>query len=118
MNSLKIIIAPIVFLSIVTCFAQIKNIGDLGRIGAKIMGVYLLTTVIALVIGIGLFLVFEPGNRAFALSGNVAAAGTIQLPQFFYSHHMHSASIHHPVTICAKARQIRCGIDRHLFIQR
>lgn len=75
MNSLKIIIAPIVFLSIVTCFAQIKNIGDLGRIVAKIMGVYLLTTVIAIVIGIGLFLVFEPGNWAFALSGNVAATG-------------------------------------------
>ena len=72
MNSLKIIIGPIVFLSIVTCFTQIKNIGELGRIGVKTMGMYLMTTVIAIILGIGLFLVFEPGTWAFALSGEVA----------------------------------------------
>ena len=71
MNSLKIIIAPIVFLSIVTCFSQFKSIGELGRLGAKVMGMYCLTTVIAICLGIGLFFLFQPGERGFALSGNI-----------------------------------------------
>ena len=71
MNSLKIIIAPIVFLSIVTCFSQFKSIGELGRLGAKVMGMYCLTTVIAIGLGIALFFLFQPGERGFALSEDI-----------------------------------------------
>ena len=74
MNSLKIIIAPIVFLSIVTCFSQFKNIGELGRIGIKVIGMFLMTTIVATILGIGLFSLFKPGNWGFALSGEIAVA--------------------------------------------
>ncbi len=72
MNSLKIIIGPIVFLSIVTCFSQFKSIGELGRIGVKVMGMYLLTTIFAIILGIGFFTIFQPGSWGFALTGELA----------------------------------------------
>ena len=61
--------------SIVTCFSQYKNIGELGRIGIKTMGMYLMTTMIAIILGISLFSIFKPGSWAFALSGDVAVSG-------------------------------------------
>ena len=72
MNSLKIIIGPIVFLSIVTCFSQFKSIEELGRIGIKVMGMYLLTTIFAIILGIGSFAIFQPGSWGFVLRGELA----------------------------------------------
>ncbi len=69
MNSLKIIIAPVVFFSIVTCFSQFQSVAELGRLGAKVMGMYLLTTVVAVLLGIGVYSAFQPGQWGFALSG-------------------------------------------------
>lgn len=74
MNSLKIIIAPVVFFSIVTCISQFNSILELGRLGAKVMGMYLLTTVIAVLLGIGMALLIQPGAWGFALSGSVKTA--------------------------------------------
>ena len=53
MNALKIVIAPVIFFSIVTCISQFHSLSELGRLGAKVMGMYLLTTVIAVSLGIG-----------------------------------------------------------------
>ena len=72
MNSLKIIIGPIVFFSIVTCFSQFKSIEELGRIGIKVMGMYLLTTIFAIILGIGSFAIFQPGSWGFVLRGKLA----------------------------------------------
>ena len=74
MNSLKIIIAPVVFFSIVTCISQFNSIMELGRLGAKVMGVYLLTTVIAVLLGIGMAQLIQPGAWGFALSGDIETA--------------------------------------------
>ena len=71
MNALKIIIAPVVFFSIVTCLSQFQNISELGRIGAKVMGMYLLTTAIAVLLSLGLSLLIRPGAWGFALTGEV-----------------------------------------------
>ena len=62
-----------VFLSIVTCFSQFKSIGELGRIGVKVMGMYLLTTIFAVILGIGFFTIFQPGSWGFALTGELAS---------------------------------------------
>ena len=67
MNALKIIIAPVVFFSIVSCIAQFKDISELGRIGIKVMGMYLITTVIAVFLSMGLTLLLRPGEFGFAL---------------------------------------------------
>ncbi len=69
MNALKIIIVPVVFFSIVTCFSQFQSLADFGKLGIKIVGMYLLTTVIAVGIGIGISSLIRPGTWGFALNG-------------------------------------------------
>ena len=73
MNALKIIIAPVIFFSIVVCISQFKNVAELGRVGAKVMGLYLLTTLIAVVLSMGLSLLIKPGVEGFALSQTIEA---------------------------------------------
>lgn len=68
MNALRIIIAPVVFFSIVTCFSQFKNISEFGKIGAKVMLSYMTTTIIAITMSMGLFYLLKPGEFGFALS--------------------------------------------------
>ena len=77
MNALKIIIAPVVFFSIVTCFSQFNNLSELGKVGAKVIGMYLLTTVIAVALSIGVFNAVQPGEFGFALSGAATPATTV-----------------------------------------
>ena len=72
MNALKSIIAPVVFLSIVTCFSQYDDISQFGKLGAKVLGMYILTTIIAVLLALGLSSVFQPGKPGFALTGDVS----------------------------------------------
>ena len=71
MNALKIIIAPVVFFSIATCVSTFKNLAELGRIGAKVMGMYLITTILAVLLSVGVFSVLSPGESGMALTGSV-----------------------------------------------
>ena len=66
MNALKIVVAPVVFLSIVSCVSQFKNLSELGRIGIKVMGMYLLTTIMAILIAVGFTKLIDPGTKGFA----------------------------------------------------
>ena len=68
MNALKMVIAPVVFFSIVTCFSQYGSIAEFGKLGARIMGFYLFTTVCAILVGMGAFHFIQPGEFGFALS--------------------------------------------------
>ena len=71
MSALKIIIAPVVFFSIATCISTFKNLAELGRIGAKVMGMYIVTTIIAVLLGVGVFNVISPGEAGMALTGSL-----------------------------------------------
>ena len=71
MNALKMVIAPVVFFSIVTCFSQFKDISELGKIGAKIMATYSFTTVMAVITSTAVFFAFKPGKFGAALAGNM-----------------------------------------------
>lgn len=73
MNALKMIIAPVVFLSILTSFSQYGSLSEFGKLGAKVMAMYFSTSVIAVLLGIGLSQVIRPGAPGFALGGDVAA---------------------------------------------
>lgn len=66
MNALKMIVAPVVFFSIISCIVGFSDLSSLGRIGGKIMGLYLLTTVIAVGVGIGAFYLLKPGRASLA----------------------------------------------------
>ena len=66
MNALKIVIAPVVFFSIATSISGFGNMSDLGRVGVKTMGFYLMTSLIALGIGVGGYMLFQTGDPELA----------------------------------------------------
>ena len=68
MNALKIVIAPVVFFSIVTCISGFGDLSELGRIGVRVMGMYLLTTVIAVVMSFFVTMLLSPGRFGAALA--------------------------------------------------
>lgn len=64
-NLLKLIAVPLVLASLITGIASLSDISKLSRIGTKTIGTYLATTVIAVVMGLVLVNLFEPG-KAFS----------------------------------------------------
>lgn len=78
MNALNMVVAPVVFFSIVTCFSQYNGISEFGKIGAKVMMYYLLTTFMAVIVSMSFSILIQPGQLGFALSsaniGQIAIA--------------------------------------------
>lgn len=64
-NLLKLIAVPLVLASLITGIASLSDISRLSRIGTKTIGTYLGTTVLAVVMGLVLVNLFEPG-KAFS----------------------------------------------------
>jgi Na+/H+-dicarboxylate symporter len=61
-NGLKMIAVPLVLASLIVGVSNLGDISKLSRIGGKTIGIYLLTTVIAVSIGLILVNVFQPGK--------------------------------------------------------
>ena len=59
---IKMIIVPLIFFAIVSGISNTKNPKALGRVGIKSAVAYLLTTVFAIIIGLGVGTLFEPGS--------------------------------------------------------
>ena len=59
---LKMITIPLIFTSILTGITSINNFKQLGRIGLKTISYYLLTSLFAIIIGLGLTNALKPGN--------------------------------------------------------
>ena len=60
-NLIKMIIVPVVLSSLVCGVASLGDTKKLGRIGIKVILLYLVTTAIALIIGLGLASILQPG---------------------------------------------------------
>jgi Na+/H+-dicarboxylate symporter len=60
--SLRLMVVPLVLVSLICGAASLGNTGNMGRVGGKAVGLYLLTTAIAITIAIGLALLVEPGR--------------------------------------------------------
>lgn len=71
---LKMLIVPLVFSSLVVGVSSIGEPKTLGRIGVKTILIYLLTTAVAIVIGLGMGHFFQPGS-GMSIEGVEAAAG-------------------------------------------
>nr|WP_321502632.1 dicarboxylate/amino acid:cation symporter [uncultured Dethiosulfovibrio sp.] len=71
---LKMLIVPLVFSSLVVGVSSIGEPKTLGRIGVKTILIYLMTTAIAIVIGLGMGHFFQPGS-GMSIEGVEAAAG-------------------------------------------
>lgn len=59
---LKFIAVPLVLFSIMSGIAGLKDVSKLGRLGAKTLGLYLITTVTAVGIGLLLVNIIKPGS--------------------------------------------------------
>ncbi|MFD1186804.1 dicarboxylate/amino acid:cation symporter [Pontibacter rugosus] len=64
-NLLKLIAVPLVLVSLITGVSSLSDVSRLSRIGSKTIGIYLGTTVVAVVLGLLLVNIFEPG-KAFS----------------------------------------------------
>jgi len=61
-NSLKMLVVPLVFCSIVVGITSLGNIALMGRIGIKSVFIYLFTTAIAISLALILAIIIEPGK--------------------------------------------------------
>ncbi|MBX2946682.1 MAG: dicarboxylate/amino acid:cation symporter [Cyclobacteriaceae bacterium] len=61
-NLLKLIAIPLILVSLISGISNLKDISKLSRIGGKTMGLYLITTVIAITIGLITVNTIKPGN--------------------------------------------------------
>ncbi len=66
MSALKMIIAPLIFASIVAGVTSLPNMRELGAIGWKTLAYYVATTAIAVTIGLVCVLTIRPGLQASA----------------------------------------------------
>mgnify|MGYP002621331667 CR=1 FL=1 len=61
-NALKLIAVPLILASLIKGIADLKEISKLSKLGFKTLGVYLLTTVFAVSVGLAVVNVVKPGN--------------------------------------------------------
>jgi proton glutamate symport protein len=79
---IKMIIAPLVFSTLVVGIAGTGDLKAMGRIGAKAIIYFEVATTVALFLGLGLVNVFKPGvGLTVPLTANAAATGISQNPQ-------------------------------------
>ncbi|WP_053360690.1 dicarboxylate/amino acid:cation symporter [Bacillus sp. FJAT-27251] len=70
LNLINMLVVPIVFFSIVVGTAGLGDPKKLGRIGLKTVSFFLITTAIAIIIGLSLALIFKPGEvGSFNITG-------------------------------------------------
>ena len=73
LNALNMMIAPVIFFSVISGVTSITNAAEVGRIGGKLMGIYVVTTLFASALSVGI------GYMLF--SGEVAQIGTVENSQ-------------------------------------
>ena len=61
-NALKLIAVPLVLVSLIVGISSMNNIKTLGKMGGKSITLYIITTVIAISVGLGLVNVIKPGK--------------------------------------------------------
>ena len=72
---IKMIIAPLVFSTLVVGIAKMGDAKEVGRIGVKALGWFVIASILSLSLGLVLVNLFRPGD-AMALAGNLPPVGT------------------------------------------
>lgn len=65
----RMLIVPLIFFSLVSGITSMTDLKEMGRVGGKTFIIYILTTAIAVAIGLGFGIVFQPGAGAALGSG-------------------------------------------------
>jgi len=61
-NLLKLIAIPLILISLINGVSNLKNVAKLSRIGGKTIGIYMITTVIAITVGLIFVNIMQPGK--------------------------------------------------------
>lgn len=61
-NMLKLIAVPLVLVSLITGVASLKDISSLSRMGGKAIGIFMVTTTIAITVGLLMVNIIRPGH--------------------------------------------------------
>lgn len=77
LNALKAVVAPLVLFSIASSISEFDNLKALGRIAARVMGLYVLTSLIAIGVGYAVYQIFPIGNPALQSMVTDSASATI-----------------------------------------
>lgn len=59
LNAIRMVMAPLVFFSLAACVAGFSDLRSLGRMGAKVVSGYVLTTCIAISVSLGILQLFD-----------------------------------------------------------
>jgi len=62
-RSLQLMVVPLVLASLICGASSLGNHGNMGRVGLKTIGLYLITTALAITLALSLALIIEPGQR-------------------------------------------------------
>lgn len=74
-SALKMLVVPLVFIGLVCGVGSLSEPSKLGRYGGKALGLYLLTTGLAVTLGLGFALLIEPGS-GLALASDIQYEAT------------------------------------------
>lgn len=77
-NGIMMLVAPLVFFSMASCIAKYTDLRSLGRMGAKVIACYILTTIVAISIGFSVFQLLQPGDPAMMAAVTDAGASAIE----------------------------------------
>ena len=86
--AVKMIITPVIFLTIVTGIAGSRDVGELGRITLKALGYFLFFSTLALIIGLAVALAVHPGS---GINANAAALNADAIKD--YASKAHDSSV-------------------------
>ncbi|MGF1713759.1 dicarboxylate/amino acid:cation symporter [Photobacterium chitinilyticum] len=82
---IKLLVVPLVYVSIVCGIVDLKDITAFGRLGGKTFGLYIINTIIAIIAALTVGMIFQPGADA-NLAGTVSEAvelTTTETPDIF-----------------------------------
>lgn len=79
LNAIKMLVVPLVFFSVAESVTGFTDLKVFGRIGGKVTGLYVFTSVVAFFIGILMIVVFRPGDPSLKnMIMEMAEASSIQ----------------------------------------
>ena len=81
LKTIKMLVVPIVFFSLITGVANLKNISSLGRIGFKTISLYIFTTLIAITISLLVGHIINPG-QGMTINENIDSFNLNEAPSF------------------------------------
>ncbi|PSW04214.1 dicarboxylate/amino acid:cation symporter [Photobacterium lipolyticum] len=82
---IKLLVVPLVYVSIVCGIVELKDITAFGRLGGKTFGLYIINTIIAIAAALTVGMIFQPGADA-NLAGTISEAvelTTTETPDIF-----------------------------------